>query len=51
VIFQRSASELFEGLYQKIEQEVIERARTLADQEPNARKRQIFINIANKSLN
>jgi len=52
VIFQRSASELFSGLYQKVEQEVIERAKTLADREKlNARKRQIFINIANKSLN
>ena len=52
VIFQRSASELFGGLYQKIEQEVIKRAKVLADQEKlNPRKRQIFTNIANKSLN
>jgi transcriptional regulator with XRE-family HTH domain len=52
VIFQRSASELFGGLYQKVEQEVIERARTLADHgKLNARKRQILINIANKNLN
>ena len=52
VIFQRSASELFGGLYQKIEQEVMERAKVLAertDQEES--KRQIFTNIANKSLN
>lgn len=29
IIFKRAASELFGGLYQEIEQEVIERARTL----------------------
>lgn len=52
VIFQRSASELFGGLYQKVEREVIERAKILADRgKPNARKSQIFANIANKSLN
>ena len=52
VIFQRSASELFEGLYKRIEQEVVERARTMAEREKsNVRKRQIFSNIANKSLN
>jgi transcriptional regulator with XRE-family HTH domain len=58
MIFQRSASELFGGLYQKVETEVAPRARTLARRmeqgKPNHhwdRKRQIFINIANKSLN
>ena len=49
MIFQRSASELFGGLYQKVEAEVAARATTLACQmeqgKPNhqsARKRQIF---------
>jgi len=52
VIFQRSTSELFSGLYQKVEQEVIERAKTLANEtDQGDPKRQIFINIANKSLN
>jgi transcriptional regulator with XRE-family HTH domain len=52
VIFQRSTSELFSGLYQKVEHEVMERAKTLADQTDQGNpKRQIFINIANKSLN
>jgi transcriptional regulator with XRE-family HTH domain len=52
VIFQRSASELFGGLYQKVEQEVMARAKTLADREKQTvRKRQILANIANKSLN
>lgn len=58
VIFQRSTSELFGGLYQKVEQEVTARAKALAgriDQgklNPQlAHKRQILTNIANKSLN
>lgn len=52
VIFQRSASELFSGLYQKVEQEVIERAKALACRTDQGNpKRQIFTNIANKSLN
>lgn len=58
MIFQRSVSELFGGLYQKVETEVAERATTLARRmeqgKPNhhsSRKHQIFINIANKSLN
>jgi transcriptional regulator with XRE-family HTH domain len=52
VIFQRSASELFSGLYQKVEQGVIERAKTLASRTDQGNpKRQIFTNIANKSLN
>jgi transcriptional regulator with XRE-family HTH domain len=58
VIFQRPASELFGGLYQKVEQEVTARAKTLAErtdrQKANrqtAHKRQILANIANKALN
>src|SRR5260221_12126771 len=50
MIFQRSTSELFGGLYQKVEQEVAARAKTLADRTTD-RKRQILANIANKSLN
>ena len=50
VIFQRSASELFAGLYQKVEQEVTERAKALASRTTKS-KRQIFTNIANKTLN
>jgi transcriptional regulator with XRE-family HTH domain len=52
VIYQRSASELFGGLYQKIEQEVIERAKALASRTDQGNpKHQVFANIANKSLN
>ena len=58
VIFQRSASELFGGLYQKVEQEVAARAKALAErtdrQKANrqtAYKRQILTNIANNVLN
>lgn len=52
VIFQRSTSELFGGLYQKVEQEVTERAKTLAERTDQGKfKRQLFTNIANKSLN
>ncbi len=51
VIFQRSASELFGGLYQKVEQQVMERAKTLAGRNQKAHKRQILTNIANKNLN
>ena len=58
VIYQRSTSELFGGLYQKVEQEVLARAKTLAERtnkgKPNrltAHKREILNNIANKSLN
>ncbi len=50
MIFQRSASELFEGLYRKVEQEVAERAKALADR-TTARKSEILTNIANKSIN
>jgi transcriptional regulator with XRE-family HTH domain len=50
VIFQRSASELFGGLYQKVEQEVTERAKALASRTSKS-KRQIFTNIADKTLN
>jgi transcriptional regulator with XRE-family HTH domain len=52
VIFQRSASELFNGLYQKVEQEVMARAKTLSNRvDLGESKRQMLINIANKSLN
>jgi transcriptional regulator with XRE-family HTH domain len=52
VIFQRSASELFGGLYQKVEQEVMARAKTLAEKTNQEKsKRQMLANIANKFLN
>jgi transcriptional regulator with XRE-family HTH domain len=55
MVFQRSTSELFDGLYKKIEQEVTARAKILADRQKSdprtARKREILINIANKSIN
>jgi transcriptional regulator with XRE-family HTH domain len=58
VIFQRPASELFGGLYQKVEQEVAARAKTLTyrtdRQKPNcqsAHRRQILASMASKSLN
>jgi transcriptional regulator with XRE-family HTH domain len=52
VIYQRSASELFAGLYQKVEQEVMARAKVLADgMDQGNPKRQIFTNIANNTLN
>ena len=52
VIYQRSASELFGGLYQKVEQEVMARAKELAERtDQGESKRQIFTNIANKFLN
>ena len=58
VIFQRSASELFGGLYQKVEAEVTVRAKALAERitqgkagRQTAHKCQILTNIANKSLN
>ena len=58
VVFQRAPSELFGGLYQKIEQEVVARAKALAEKadhgkanSQNARKRQILANIADKILN
>jgi transcriptional regulator with XRE-family HTH domain len=50
VIFQRSASELFPGLYQKVEQEVTARAKGLASRTSKS-KCQIFTNIADKTLN
>jgi transcriptional regulator with XRE-family HTH domain len=52
VIYQRSASELFGGLYQKVEKEVMARAKILSyrtNQEDS--KRHMLTNIANKSLN
>jgi transcriptional regulator with XRE-family HTH domain len=52
VIYQRSTSELFGGLYQKVEQEVMARAKTLAERTGQGNpKRQMLLNIANKSLN
>ncbi len=58
VIFQRPASELFGGLYQKIEQEVVARAKTLTcrtdGRKPNQRtvhKRQTLTSIAAKQSN
>lgn len=58
VIFQRSPSELFGGLYQRVEQEVVARAKALAERTDqgkanshNAHKRQILANIADKILN
>jgi transcriptional regulator with XRE-family HTH domain len=52
MIFQRSPSELFGGLYQKVEREVAERAKALAEgMDQGNPKRQILANIANKSLN
>jgi transcriptional regulator with XRE-family HTH domain len=57
-IFQRPASELFGGLYQKVQQEVAARAKTLTHkvdrEKPNRRtvlRHQILTNIASKSLN
>jgi transcriptional regulator with XRE-family HTH domain len=58
VILQKSASELFAGLYQRVQKEVAERAKILAhkvDREKsnrlNARRRQTLINIINSSSN
>jgi transcriptional regulator with XRE-family HTH domain len=52
VIYQRSASELFGGLYQKVEQEVIARAKALARKMDQGKpKYRTFTNIANKTLN
>jgi transcriptional regulator with XRE-family HTH domain len=57
-IFQKPASELFGGLYQKVEQEVAVRAKTLTHKidrgKPNrqtALRQQILASIASKSLN
>lgn len=57
-IFQRPASELFGGLYQKVQQEVAARAKTLTHkidrEKPNRRtalRHQILTNIASKALN
>jgi transcriptional regulator with XRE-family HTH domain len=58
VIFQRSASELFGGLYEKVEQKVMARAKALAERTDRqkarrrtAHKRRILNNIANNVLN
>jgi transcriptional regulator with XRE-family HTH domain len=56
-IFQRPASELFGGLYQKIEADVAARAKMLASSEDHrpspktSRKRQIFTNMAARQSN
>ena len=57
-IFQRPASELFGGLYQKVQQEVAARAKALTHKvdrgKPNRRtdlRHQILTNISSKSLN
>jgi len=51
-IFQKPVSELFGGLYQRVEEDVTARARQLADKcDPRAgRKRHVLTNIANKSI-
>lgn len=55
VIFQKPVSELFGGLYEKIEKLIAVRAKVLAHRiqyrKPNrqaARKRQVFINLASR---
>lgn len=53
-IFQRPASELFGGLYQKVQTKVAARAKILANrigERQTAQRRQVLINIANNSLN
>jgi len=56
-IFQKPASELFGGLYQKVQKEITERAKTLIlqdERKPNkkaAQRRQILAKIASKSFN
>jgi transcriptional regulator with XRE-family HTH domain len=57
-IFQRPARELFGGLYQQVEQEVVARAKMLTHKidrgKPNrqtALRRQILTSLASKSLN
>ena len=56
-VFQRPVSELFGGLYQTIEKEVVARAKVMTHrihpEKPNgqaARKRQTFINLATRQL-
>lgn len=57
VIFQRPVSELLGGTYQKIEEDVTQQAKVLADAiskrsgtKANLRKRKILTSIANKTL-
>ena len=56
-IFQKPASELFGGLYQKVQQEVVARAQSLMHKDrgkPNRRtahRQQMLTTIASKSLN
>ena len=58
VILQKSASELFAGMYQQVQREVLARAKVLAhrvDREKSNRqtalRRQTLINIVNNSIN
>lgn len=57
-IFQRSASELFDGLYKKVERQVAARAKALINKmdcgkptRHTAYKRQLLANISNRVLN
>lgn len=54
VIFQRPISELFPGLYQKIEKKVAQRAKTLSEGKSTGkvavRKRNIFTSLANRTF-
>jgi len=57
-VFQKPARELFSGLYQRVEREITERAKTLIGRKnrlkPNrqaSQRRQILANIASKSFN
>jgi transcriptional regulator with XRE-family HTH domain len=57
-IFQRPISELFSGQYEAVERDVAARARTLArrtdrrkSKEQIDHKRQLLINVANKTIN
>jgi transcriptional regulator with XRE-family HTH domain len=52
VIYQRSASELFRGLYQQVEEDVLNRAHILAQRTKPPKKRRILEKIVTKqSLN
>jgi len=51
VIFQRSANEIFGGLYQKAESSVIARAKLLAAKTTIPAKRDMLMKIANKAFN
>lgn len=54
VIFKRSPSELFGGIYQKVERDVAARAKTLSETtggHQNARKREMLSSLANTFTN